>query len=286
MTASRTAGQGEAVRWAELKPEEFLRRLAERPVAYLPMGMVEPHGHAAAFGLDQIKAEYLCDEAAARFGGIVAPPQTYHIHETGFHGTWLEEVVGEVNPRLGGLPPDVVMRSLLFQLRVCVNAGFRAVMVVSGQNGAQGDLRLVADEFMKLVPVPVVIRSDPELVRGTFPGDHAGRYELSQLLYIRPDLVDMSRLDRVSSDPLAGSRRTPTRTKPPHSMASRSSRRRSRGSASSSTKPASAHPTCRPSHSTTSSLRGPRSSGSDRRGLATARSPADVITRGGLASFR
>ena len=84
----------------------------------------------------------------------------------------------------------------------CVNAGFRAVIVVSGQNGAQGDLRLVADEFMKLVPVPVVVRSDPELVHGTFPGDHAGRYELSQLLYIRPDLVDLSRVSRVATDPL------------------------------------------------------------------------------------
>ena len=195
--ASRTA-----VRWEELKPEEFHRRLAERPLAYLPMGMCEPHGHAAAFGLDMIKAEYICDQAADRFGGIVAPSQTYHIHETGFHGTWLTEVVGEVNPRLGALPPDVVMRTLLFQLRSLVNAGFRAVMVVSGQNGAQGDLRLVAEEFTKIAGVPVVVRSDPELVRGTFPGDHAGKYELSQLLYIRPDLVDLTRLDRVSSDPL------------------------------------------------------------------------------------
>jgi methylglyoxal reductase len=192
----------EPVRWVELKPAEFLRRLAERPVAYLPMGMCEPHGHGAAFGLDMIKADYICDQAAHRFGGIVVPSQGYHIHETGFHGTWLEEVVGDVNPRLGALPPDVVMRSLLFQLRALVNAGFRAVMVVSGQNGAQGDLRLVADEFMKLVPVPVIVRSDPELVRGTFSGDHAGRYELSQLLYIRPDLIDLTRLDRVSSDPL------------------------------------------------------------------------------------
>jgi creatinine amidohydrolase len=94
------------------------------------------------------------------------------------------------------------MRTLLFQLRACVNAGFRAVMVLSGQNGAQADLRLVAEEFMKIVPVPVVVRSDPELVRGMFPGDHAGKFELSQLLYVRPDLVDMTRLDRVSSDPL------------------------------------------------------------------------------------
>jgi creatinine amidohydrolase len=200
---SGTAKQdGPVVRWEELKPEEFHRRLAARPLAYLPMGMCEPHGHAAAFGLDMIKAEYICATAAARYGGIVAPSQTYHIHETGFHGTWLTEVVAEVNPRLGALPPDVVLRTLLFQLRACVNAGFRAVMVLSGQNGAQADLRLVADEFMKIVPVPVVVCSDPELVRGTFPGDHAGKFELSQLLYIRPDLVDMTRLDRVSSDPL------------------------------------------------------------------------------------
>src|ERR1700744_597618 len=190
------------VGWEELKPEDSPPPPAGRPRAYLPMGMCEPHGHAAAFGLDMIKAEYICDQAAARFGGIVAPSQTYHIHETGFHGTWLTEVVGDVNPRLGALPPDVVLRTLLFQLRAYVNAGFRAVMVLSGQNGAQGDLRLVADEFMKIVPVPVVVRSDPELVRGTYPGDHAGRFELSQLLYIRPDLVDLTRLDRVSSDPL------------------------------------------------------------------------------------
>jgi creatinine amidohydrolase len=192
----------ETVRWAELKPEEFLRLITERPVAYLPMGMVEPHGHAAAFGLDMIKADYLCDEAAKRFGGIVATSQTYTSMrrastEPGSRRSW-----GDVNLRPGGLPPDVVMRSLLFQLRVCVNAGFHAVIVESGQNGAQDDLRLVADEFMKLVPVRVVVRSDPQLVRGTFPGGHAGRYEVSQLLYLRPDLVDMARLGRVASDPL------------------------------------------------------------------------------------
>src|SRR4051794_31665275 len=267
----------ESVQWVELKPEEFLRRLAERPVAYMPMGMVEPHGHGAAFGLDLIKAEYLCERAAARFRGIVAPSQTYHIHETGFHGTWLEEVVGDVNPRLGGLPPDVVMRSLLFQLRFCVNAGFRAVMVVSGQNGAQGDLRPVADEFMSLVPVPLVVRSDPELVHWTFPGDHAGGYELSQLLYIRPDLVDMSRLGRVADDhPSAGSHRTPTRTRRPPSTGNRLSRRRSNGSVNSSIRPVQGPPTCRSSRSTPWSRHGARSSDSGRHGSVSDRSPAEA----------
>lgn len=81
-------------------------------MAYLPMGMVEPQGHAAAF--DMIKAKYLCDQTATCFGRIVAPSQTHHSTSPGFHRTWLDEVVGEVNPRLVGLPSDVVMRSLLF----------------------------------------------------------------------------------------------------------------------------------------------------------------------------
>jgi len=51
MTTSRTAGSAQPVRWVELKPEEFLHRLAVRPLAYLAMGMVEPHGHAAALDL-------------------------------------------------------------------------------------------------------------------------------------------------------------------------------------------------------------------------------------------
>jgi creatinine amidohydrolase len=190
------------VRWMELLPEEFERRLATRPLAYLPMGIVEPHGHGAAFGLDMIKADFICDQAALRFGGIVAPSQAYHIHEVGFHAPWLQEVVGEVNPRLAALPPDVVMKALLFQLRAFVNAGFRAVLVLSGQNGAQADLRLVAQEFGAAFGIPVVVQSDPELVRGEFPGDHAGRYEISQLLHVRPDLVDLTRLDRAATDPL------------------------------------------------------------------------------------
>jgi creatinine amidohydrolase len=191
-----------AVRWSELKAAEFEVRLAGRPLVYLPMGMCEPHGHAAPFGLDLLKAEFICDRAAERFGGIVAPSQGYHIHETGYHAPWLDEVVGTVNPRMAALPPDVVMRSLLFQLRAFVNAGFRSIAVITGHNGAQADLRLVADEFMKAVPVPVIVQSDPELVKGLFPGDHAGRFELSQLLYCRPELVDMSRVGRTESDPL------------------------------------------------------------------------------------
>jgi creatinine amidohydrolase len=193
----------ESVRWADLLPEEFHNRLQAVPVVYLPLGLCEPHGHIAAFGLDTHKADYLCDEAARRFGGIVAPTQGYHVHETGYHAPWLKQVMGAVNPRLGALPPDVIYRTFLFQLRAFVNAGFRLVIAISGHHGGnQVDLRLVAREFCADYPITVHVHSDPELVEGQFPGDHAGRYEISQLLYLRPDLVDLSRVQRVVSDPL------------------------------------------------------------------------------------
>lgn len=191
-----------SVRWADLAPQEFESRLAARPVVYLPMGLCEPHGHVAAMGLDTHKADYICDRAAERFGGIVAPTQGYHVHETGYHAPFLQDVVGATNPRLGALPPDVILRTLLFQLRAFVNAGFRMIIVMSGHNGCQSDLRIVAAEFMKITPVPVVVHSDPELIAGRYSGDHAGRFEVSQLLYCRPDLVKLERALRATTDPL------------------------------------------------------------------------------------
>ena len=74
-----------SVRWAELRPDDFRARRDACPIVYLPIGLCEPHGHIAALGLDLLKAEYFCEQAAQRFGGIVAPAQGYHIHECGFH---------------------------------------------------------------------------------------------------------------------------------------------------------------------------------------------------------
>jgi hypothetical protein len=74
-----------SVRWAELRPDDFRARRDACPIVYLPIGLCEPHGHIAALGLDLLKAEYYCEQAAQRFGGVVAPAQGYHIHECGFH---------------------------------------------------------------------------------------------------------------------------------------------------------------------------------------------------------
>lgn len=184
---------GRKTLWAELLPYEFKQRMSECPAVFLPLGLCEPHGQISAFGLDTIKAEWLCREAARQVGGIVAPSMGYHIHETGYHARWLEEMIGEENPHMTSVPPAVYLELFLYQLRTFVNAGFTIIVVLSGHSGGnQQDLRCAAAVFMKYVPVQVWVRSDPELVEGLYEGDHAGKYEISQLMYVRPDLVDMT----------------------------------------------------------------------------------------------
>ncbi|MFC4776709.1 creatininase family protein [Paenibacillus sp. GCM10023252] len=191
---TRSSGSGGKVWWAELLPWEFKQRLAECPVAYLPLGLCEPHGQIAALGLDTIKAEWLCEQAARQAGGIVAPTMGYHIHESGYHARWLEDTVGEHNPHMTGMPPHVYLHFFLYQLRALVHAGFKAIFVISGHSGGnQFDLRRAAAAFTRLSSVPVYVASDPELVTGQYEGDHAGKYEISQLMYLRPELVDLAR---------------------------------------------------------------------------------------------
>jgi creatinine amidohydrolase len=190
-------GGSSTVRWEELKPDEFHTRLAACPIVYLPMGLVEPHGQVAALGLDTIKAEWLCDQTAARCGGIVAPTQNWHVHETGYHAPWLEEVVGEHETYLGSLPPHVLYQVVLYQLRAFVNAGFRAAVLLSGHcGGNERDLERIGRAFQKRFGLVVLVLRDVDLVSGVYAGDHAGKFELSQLLAIRPDLVDLSLLER------------------------------------------------------------------------------------------
>jgi len=188
------------VKWAELFPDEFLKRREAKPVVYLPLGLCEPHGHVSVFGLDLLKAEYICDHAAQQFGGIVAPSTGYQIHETGFHAPWLEEVVGNQWPFMTSMPPHIILYFFLYQLRSFHNAGFKLAFVVSGHSGGnQNDFRMAAELFMKSSQMQVLVFADNELVSGEHPGDHAGKYEISQLLYIDEKMIKMNDLAKTQT---------------------------------------------------------------------------------------
>src|ERR671936_3154319 len=83
------------VRWERMFPDQLEAAFAACPLVYFAYGLSEPHGPQNALGLDTLKAHALACRAAEAHGGIVAPPDYWHIHELGGYATWAERSVGQ-----------------------------------------------------------------------------------------------------------------------------------------------------------------------------------------------
>ena len=102
--------------------------------------------------------------------------------------------MGALNPRLTSVPSNVFFQLYIYILRTFYNAGFRTAIVVSGHGGAHvADLEWISVQFQKFTGMQVMYTTDFALAGGNYPGDHAGKYEISTLLYLRPHLVDATR---------------------------------------------------------------------------------------------
>jgi creatinine amidohydrolase len=170
-------------RYAELRPDQLSNRLEKVPVAIVPWGALEWHGPHLPFGLDGLVAESFSQELAARTGAVLLPT------------TYLP-ITALPHPQSISIRTEVVRGAWQDLLDGLGRAGFRLVCLVSGHY-AQGHeivLAEVADQLSQhsktlvLAGTPLALLSDPGLL------DHAGRWETSQLLHFRPELVDLTAL--------------------------------------------------------------------------------------------
>ena len=184
-----------------LLPKEFGEELHRAPVAYLPWGALEWHGRHLPLGLDGLKAHALCRLTAERAGGVVLPP-VWSGYETlalnGFDHT-LE------------FDRELVMALLRAYLGQLGRVGFRLVVVLTGHYGIEhvAALAEAADTFARSDggrDTAVWVLPEYELARDLgYHGDHAARWETSILMHLRPELVDLGRLDdRTASEGIFG----------------------------------------------------------------------------------
>jgi len=61
------------VLYSELTPKEFRERIAQAPIAYLPLGTLEWHGEHLPLGADGLQSQGFFIELAKEIGGIVLP---------------------------------------------------------------------------------------------------------------------------------------------------------------------------------------------------------------------
>lgn len=181
-------------RYAELRPDQLTKRLETYPVAIAPWGALEWHGPHLPFGLDGLVAEAFCEQLAARTGAVLLPttylpitalphPQSISIRTEVVRGTW-QDLLSELG-----------------------RAGFRLVCLVSGHY-AQGHEIVLADlaDEVSQRGAPLVLAGTPLALLGE-PGllDHAGRWETSQLLHYRPELVELTAVPAGPHPPVSQS---------------------------------------------------------------------------------
>lgn len=199
------------VRYEEMLPHEVVASRKSKPVAYLPIGGIEWHGEHNPLGLDTLKAHELCIRAAQRGGGLVMPPLFWgESRESGL----LEfnyNVDGKVTEKMGlpaenfapgymgGVTPEQehelyeqLLTHIYYQLK---SLGFRVIFVLCGHYPLKPHAQKTSEEFLRKNPnmrMYVGIEADP--VRDLYPngGDHAGKWETSIMLTLRPELVDIS----------------------------------------------------------------------------------------------
>ncbi len=189
------------VRWERMFPDQLEAALAARPVVYFAYGLCEPHGPQNAVGLDALKAHAICCRAAQAHGGIVAPPDYWHIHEIGLYASWAAENAGEARPWLTAVPPWMHFKNICYHLRAADALGFHAAILLTGHYGPNWEdlktlLTILQPHFpMRLYGLPDFEANQPGFDNdGKATGDHAGKVETSLLWALEPDCVDVSRL--------------------------------------------------------------------------------------------
>lgn len=188
------------VRWERMFPDELEAALAACPVVYFAYGLCEPHGPQNALGLDALKAHAICVRAAQTHGGIVAPPDYWHIHEIGLYASWAAEWAGEARPWLTAVPPWVHFKNICYHLRAADALSFEAAILLTGHYGPNWQdlktlLALLQPHFaMRLYGLPDFEANQPGFDGdGKATGDHAGKVETSLLWALEPECVDVSR---------------------------------------------------------------------------------------------
>ncbi len=196
------------VRWERMFPDQLEQAFAACPAVYFAYGLCEPHGPQSALGLDALKAHAILVRVAEEHGGIVAPPDYWHVHELGGYAVWAAENVGEGRPWMTAVPPWVHFKNVCYHLRAAEVLGFRAALLLTGHYGPNWkDLQTLCALIQPYLRMRVYGLPDFEANKPGFPGDgasgdHAGKVETSLLWALEPACVDYSRIPAQPQLPL------------------------------------------------------------------------------------
>jgi creatinine amidohydrolase len=176
-----------AVQMQFLRPGQLEKALRAFPVVYVPFGLIEWHGRHLPLGNDALKAHAILVKTAEQSGGVVYPPVYFH----------------------NGFPQESLVPVLTALFQRLKKTGARVILGVSGHN-VQGQIDMIDKALAPVLADKTVAGMglwEITLSRGPESGtDHAAKWETSNMMFLYPDLVDLSTL---GDGPLAPNMKPP-----------------------------------------------------------------------------
>ncbi len=173
--------------WSELTQASFERKARQTKVAVMVTCAVETHGDHLPLGTDMILPTFLAEKIAQKTKALVLPPIP-------FGESWSFDVFkGTVSLR-----PETLLMVYRDVMKAVFRQGFKFIIALNGHGGNSRLLHQAAEYSTEDHDGTVVIVnwwSDlAASVRAEIcetPDGHAGEDETSEVLAVRPDLVDM-----------------------------------------------------------------------------------------------
>jgi creatinine amidohydrolase len=199
------------IRTDQLTWTEYVRKLEQEPVIFLPVGAHEQHGPHLPMGTDAILATKMAEAVAANLQGLVLPTFSYGYKSQARSGG------GQTFAGTTSLDGQTLIAMTQDIVRELSRHGVRRLVVLDGHYEnqwfltegielAQRELKtsgstmdIVRTEYWDFCPQAVL----DTVFEGKFPGydlEHAALIETSMMLHWQPELV---RVEAIPQDDLA-----------------------------------------------------------------------------------
>jgi len=156
-----------------------------------PVGAIEQHGHHLPLGTDFYSALKTCQLIAQEADVLVAPVLMVGLSEyhMGFPGTMT-------------LTPDTFEAVIFESVRSLIRHGFKKIVIFNGHGGNTDSLNHVIRKINQNTMATAVMLNGLQVPllkeKVNYPKYdwHAGERETSEMLYLTPDLVNMTRAEK------------------------------------------------------------------------------------------
>jgi creatinine amidohydrolase len=191
--------------WEEMTAKEFEKAVIETEgICIIPFGVIEKHGNHLPLNTDIETARWVAKEAVKIEPAVIFPNYYFGQIAEALH------VPGTIS-----IPHDLMFKLLDEVCNEISRNGFKKIVILNGHGGnnafvqyfIQSSLRVKKDYVVYSLNFDKWINNDQlndvAKILGTDDlGEHAGNYETSLMMVIRPDLVRMEHVEIKESQNL------------------------------------------------------------------------------------